>query len=341
MQYAKLGRSGLTVSRIALGCMSYGSKKWREWVIDDPAEVRRHFALALESGVNFFDTADVYSFGASEELTGRTLADLASRDDIVVATKVYMPISKTPNRSGLSRKHILESCEASLRRLKMEFIDLYQIHRFDMTTPIEETLDALDSLVRSGKVRYIGASSMAAWQLAKALFTADLKQYQRFVSMQNHYNLVYREEEREVIPLCIDQGLGILPWSPIARGLLAGNRKRDGQTLTKRAEVDPMARSLYGSEADYDVAEACERVASRRGIPPAQVACAWLLQAPGVTAPVVGATRLEHLKELIGSVDVTLSREEVDELERPYQPHRILGHTQPTPADLIGRHPQR
>jgi len=337
MQYAKLGRSGLTVSRIVLGCMSYGSKKWREWVIEDPAEVRRHFAAAIEAGINIFDTANVYSNGASEELTGRCLAELVARDDIVVASKVYMPISKTPNRSGLSRKHIVEQCDASLRRLKMDFIDLYQIHRFDMTTPVEETLDALDSLVRAGKVRYLGASSMAAWQLAKILFTADLHHYQRFVSMQNHYNLAYREDEREMIPLCIDQGLGLLPWSPIARGLLAGNRKRGGQIVTKRAEVDPMARSLYKVDADFDVAEACERVASRRGLPPAQIACAWLLQAPGVTGPIVGATRIEHLTELIGSVDVTLSADEIEELEKPYQPHPILGHTQPTPADLVGR----
>jgi aryl-alcohol dehydrogenase (NADP+) len=336
MEYAKLGHSGLTVSRIALGCMSYGSKKWRDWVIDDPAEVNRHFALALEAGINFFDTANAYSLGVSEELTGRCLAELAAREDIVVASKVYMPMSQTPNQSGLGRKHILESCEASLRRLKMDFIDLYQIHRFDMTTPIEETLDALDSLVRAGKVRYLGASSMAAWQLAKALFTADIHHYQRFVSMQNHYNLAYREEEREVIPLCIDQGLGVLPWSPIARGLLAGNRKRSGEAVTRRAEVDSVARNLYKVEADYDVAEACERVAARRGIAPAQVACAWLLQAPGVIAPVVGATRIEHLRELIESVNVVLTPGEVTELETPYQPHPILGHTQPAPADLAG-----
>src|SRR5277367_5348968 len=296
MQYSKLGKTGITVSRICLGCMSYGDKKWRDWVLTMD-EAREHFAAAVESGINFYDTANVYSVGASEEVTGRWLGEMAKREEIVVATKVHGPMASGLNRAGLSRKNILEACDASLRRLKMDFIDLYQIHRFDMTTPVEETLEALDSIVRAGKVRYLGASSMAAWQLAKMLFTADIHHYQRFVSMQNHYNLAYREEEREVIPLCIDQGLGILPWSPIARGLLAGNRKRGGEVVTKRAEVDPMARSLYKVDADFDVAEACERVAARRGLPPAQIACAWLLQAPGVTAPIVGATRIAHLTE--------------------------------------------
>ncbi|MBF6567462.1 MAG: aldo/keto reductase [Candidatus Binataceae bacterium] len=337
MQYTRLGRTGLTVSRICLGCMSYGSKKWREWVIEDPSEVRKHFALAIENGINFFDTANVYSSGASEELTGRMLNEIAARDEVVLATKVYMQLGPQPNRGGLSRKHLIDQCEASLKRLGMDYIDLYQIHRFDSATPIEETLEALDSLIRAGKVRYIGASSMAAWQFAKMLFTAADNQWHRFVSMQDHYNLVYREEEREMIPLCIDQGVAVIPWSPIARGLLAGNRKRGGQTVTKRAEEDEMARNLYRTEADYEVAEICERVAARRGVTPAQIACAWLLQAPGVTAPIVGTTRLEHIRELIASTDIKLGAEDIAELEKPYQPHPILGHHQPTPAEMMGR----
>jgi 1-deoxyxylulose-5-phosphate synthase len=337
MEYIKLGKTGLTISRICLGCMTYGTRKWRQWVIEDPAEVRTHFALALEQGVNFFDTANVYSSGASEELTGRMLNEMAARDEIVVATKVYMTLSPRPNRGGLSRKHIIDQCDASLRRLGMDFIDLYQIHRFDPATPIEETLEALDSLVRAGKVRYLGASSMAAWQFAKLLYTADLHHWQRFVSMQNHYNLVYREEEREMIPLCIDQGVAVIPWSPLARGLLAGNRKRGGQGVTKRAEEDQMARNLYRMESDYEVADACESVARARGVTPAQIACAWILQAPGVSAPVVGTTRLEHIRELIDAVEIKLSAEEVAQLEQPYQPHPVLGHAPPTPAEMTGR----
>ncbi|HUY19582.1 MAG TPA: aldo/keto reductase [Candidatus Binataceae bacterium] len=337
MEYIKLGKTGLTISRICLGCMTYGTRKWREWVVEDPAEVRAHFALALEQGVNFFDTANVYSDGASEELTGRMLNEMASRDEIVVATKVYMTLSPRPNRGGLSRKHIIDQCDASLRRLGMDFIDLYQIHRFDPATPIEETLEALDALVRAGKVRYLGASSMAAWQFAKMLFAADLHHWQRFVAMQNHYNLVYREEEREMIPLCIDQGVAVIPWSPLARGLLAGNRKRGGQGVTKRAAEDQMARNLYRLDSDYEVADACESVARKRGVTPAQIACAWILQAPGVSAPIVGTTRLEHIREVIGAVEIKLSAEEIAELEKPYQPHQVLGHAQPTPAAMSGR----
>jgi aryl-alcohol dehydrogenase-like predicted oxidoreductase len=337
MEYIKLGKTGLTISRICLGCMTYGTRKWREWVVEDPAEVRAHFALALEQGVNFFDTANVYSDGASEELTGRMLNEMAARDEIVVATKVYMTLSPRPNRGGLSRKHIIDQCDASLRRLGMDFIDLYQIHRFDPATPIEETLEALDALVRAGKVRYLGASSMAAWQFAKMLFAADLHHWQRFVAMQNHYNLIYREEEREMIPLCIDQGVAVIPWSPLARGLLAGNRKRGGQGVTKRAAEDQMARNLYRLDSDYEVADACESVARKRGVTPAQIACAWILQAPGVSAPIVGTTRLEHIRELIGAVDIKLSAEEIAELEKPYQPHPVLGHAQPTPAAMSGR----
>src|SRR5271157_5694561 len=244
MQYTKLGKTGVTVSRICLGCMSYGDKKWRDWVLE-ANDARQHFAAALEAGVNFFDTADVYSTGVSEEITGRWLGEMASRHEIVIATKVFGPMGTGRNRAGLSRKHILEACDASLRRLKTDFIDLYQIHRWDYTTPIEETLEALDSLVRAGKVRYLGASSMAAWQFSKALYTAREHGWHRFVMMQNHYNLVYREEEREMIPLCVDQGVGLIPWSPLARGFLTGNRSRDGKSLTTRAASDPFANPYY------------------------------------------------------------------------------------------------
>src|SRR6185436_9782308 len=253
---------------------------------------------AVEAGITFFDTADVYSVGASEEITGRWLNDMASRDDIVVATKAHGAMGPGPNRRGLSRKHIIEACENSLRRLQMDFVDLYQIHRWDPQTPIEETLEALDSLVRAGKVRYLGASSMAAWQLSKALYTAKENGWHRFVSMQNHYNLVYREEERETIPLGVDQGLAIIPWSPLARGFLTGNRRRDGDATT-RATVDTFAKDMYYSEDDFVIADAVAALAKKRGVSAAQIACAWVLQAPGVTAPIVGATKAAHLKDVI------------------------------------------
>jgi 1-deoxyxylulose-5-phosphate synthase len=335
MQYTKLGNTGLSVSRICLGCMSYGDGKWREWTIGSD-EAREHFALALEAGVNFFDTADAYSFGVSEEITGRWLGEMAARDDLVVATKVFIQMGPGPNRGGLSRKHIIEACENSLRRLKMEYIDLYQIHRWDYNTPIEETLEAMDSLVRAGKVRYLGASSMAAWQFAKALYTAKEHGWHRFVSMQNHYNLIYREEEREMNPLCIDQGVALIPWSPLARGLLDGGRTREpGVGPTKRAQTDQMARSMYFHENDEAVAVAVQRIAKERGITPTQLACAWILQAPGVTAPIIGATKTHHLKEIFATVDMTLSREEVEAMEKPYQPHPIVGHEQPNPRKMV------
>jgi aryl-alcohol dehydrogenase (NADP+) len=299
-------------------------------------DAREHFAIALESGINFFDTADVYSVGLSEEITGAHLREMASRDDIVVATKVHGPMGPGPNRRGLSRKHIIEACESSLRRLGMDYIDLYQIHRWDEGTPIEETLEALDSLVRAGKVRYLGASNTAAWQLAQALYTAREHGWHRFVSMQNHYNLVYREEEREMIPLCIDQGLGIIPWSPLARGFLTGTRRPDGGD-TSRSRNDSYAKEMYFSEADFAVADAVAQVASQRGASPAQVACAWVLQAPGVTAPIVGATQTHQLKELIAAVDLTLSGEEIAALEKPYQPHRILGRAAPNARALLAK----
>lgn len=334
MQYAKLGRTGLSVSRICLGCMSYGDKKWRDWVLT-VEEAREHFAEALEAGINFFDTANVYSVGVSEEVTGRWLNEMANRDEIVVATKVYGPMSSGQNRGGLSRKAILHSCDASLKRLRMDYIDLYQIHRFDFTVPLEETLEALDSLVRAGKVRYLGASSMAAWQFAKALFLQKEHGWHRFVSMQNHYNLVYREEEREMNPLCIDQGVGLIPWSPLARGFLAGNRSaadKGGETV--RAKSDEFAKDMYFRESDFEVLGAVEKVARQRGVAPSQIACAWILQAPGVSAPIIGATKLKHLKESIEAVSIKLSAEEISELEKPYTPHPILGHAQPSPKRM-------
>ena len=335
MEYVGLGNTGLKVSRICLGCMSYGDKRWREWVITGE-EARDHFAAALEAGVNFFDTADVYSTGVSEEITGRWLGEMASRDEIVLATKVNGPMGPGPNRRGLSRKHILEACDASLRRLKTDFIDLYQIHRWDFNTPIEETLDALDSLVRAGKVRYLGASSMAAWQFSKALYVARELGWHRFVSMQNHYNLVYREEEREMIPLCIDQGVGVIPWSPLARGFLAGNRRAGGSGETLRAKTDEFARDMYFRESDFAVADAAAAIARERGVTPAQIACAWILQAPGVTAPIIGATKLNHVKELIAAADIKLNKQEVTALEQPYQPHPVLGF-EPPKADRMSR----
>jgi aryl-alcohol dehydrogenase (NADP+) len=314
--------------------MSYGDKKWRDWVLT-VEEAREHFAEALEAGINFFDTANVYSVGVSEEVTGRWLNEMANRDEIVVATKVYGPMSSGQNRGGLSRKAILQSCDASLKRLRMDYIDLYQIHRFDFTVPLEETLEALDSLVRAGKVRYLGASSMAAWQFAKALFLQKEHGWHRFVSMQNHYNLVYREEEREMNPLCIDQGVGLIPWSPLARGFLAGNRSaadKGGETV--RAKSDEFAKDMYFRESDFEVLGAVEKIAQQRGVAPSQIACAWILQAPGVSAPIIGATKLKHLKESIEAVSIKLSAEELSELEKPYTPHPILGHAQPSPKRM-------
>src|ERR1700691_5349429 len=297
MQYSKLGKTGITVSRICLGCMSYSDKKWRDWVLTMD-EARDHFAAAVESGINFYDTANVYSVGASEEVTGRWLGEMAKRDEIFVATKVHGPMASGLNRAGLSRKNILEACDASLRRLKMDFIDLYQIHRWDYTTPLEETLEALDSLVRAGKVRYLGASSMAAWQFAKALALQKENGWHRFISMQNHYNLVYREEEREMNPMCIDEGVGLIPWSPLARGFLAGNRTKTSTEPTTRAKTDDFAKSMYFRDNDYEVLDAVEKVAKNRGITPVQVAYAWIQNAPGVTAPIIGATKLPQLTEL-------------------------------------------
>jgi 1-deoxyxylulose-5-phosphate synthase len=333
MKYVKLGNTGMTVSRICLGCMSYGTRKWRNWVLTED-EAREHFALAIEAGINFYDTANVYSTGASEQITGRWLGEMGRRDELVIATKVHGRMASGPNCVGLSRKHIIAACEASLRRLGTDYIDLYQIHRWDFTTPIEETLDALDSLVRAGKVRYLGASSMAAWTFSKALYTAREHGWHRFVSMQNHYNLVYREEEREMIPLCVDQGVGVIPWSPLARGFLCGNRTREGKSLTTRAADDSFAAPYY-TEDGYAVLDAVNQVAGARGVSPGQVALAWMLQAPGVTAPIVGSTKLKHVEEAIKAVDLELTAGEVASVEAPYRPKPISGHEQPKAALLL------
>ena len=340
MQFTKFGTTGITVSRLCLGCMTYGGAPVPAWSLGtrgwhvSKEDAREHFKLALELGINFFDTADVYSAGQSEEITGMYLRDMASRDDIVVATKVHGVMGAGPNKRGLSRKHIIEGCEASLRRLGMDYVDLYQIHRWDAGTPIEETMDALDSLVRAGKVRYLGASSMAAWQLSKALYTSKEKGLHRFVSMQPHYNLVYREEEREMIPLCLDQGLAVIPWSPLARGFLTGTRKRDAGETT-RAEKDTFAQDMYYSEDDFVIADTVAAVAGQRGVSPAQVALAWVLQAPGVTAPIVGTTKTAQLRDLAAAVDLKLTAEEIATLEKPYNPHKVLGHAQPTPKSSL------
>ena len=324
MDYVRLGSTGLRVSRICLGAMSYGDPAWRAWVLPEDAS-RPFIKRALERGINFFDTADMYSLGTSEEVLGRALRDFTKREQVVIATKVFNPMSSDPNDRGLSRKHILASIDASLRRLGTDYVDLYQIHRWDRDTPIEETLQALHDVVRSGKARYIGASSTMSWQFAKALYLAELHGWTRFVSMQNHYNLVYREEEREMIPLCVEEGIGVIPWSPLARGFLAGNRKRGRRTATIREETDKYGHDLYYSDADYDVADRVSEVARQRDIAPAQLALAWLLHKPGVTAPIVGATRLEHLDQAIDALTIALTAEELRRLEEPYVPHKVLG----------------
>jgi aryl-alcohol dehydrogenase (NADP+) len=326
MQYMNLGRSGLKVSRICLGMMSYGTSRWRDWVLDE-AESRPFIQRALEMGINFFDTADMYSNGISEEVTGRALRDFARREEVVLATKVYFPYNDRPNQGGLSRLHILHGVENSLRRLGTETIDLYQIHRWDYTTPIEETLEALHDLVKSGKVRYIGASSMFAWQFARSLYLADLRGWTRFISMQNHYNLVYREEEREMIPLCLHEGVGLIPWSPLARGFLAGNRSRDKGGETTRSRSDSYAHQMYYQESDFAIVERVAQVAEKLAARPAQVALAWMLNKPGVVAPIIGATKMQHLEDAIAALEISLEPEAMSFLEERYQPHPVLGHS--------------
>jgi aryl-alcohol dehydrogenase-like predicted oxidoreductase len=325
MHYENLGTSGLRVSRVCLGMMGFGNDSDRAWVIDEGA-AEPIVQAAVEGGVTFFDTADTYSAGASEVATGKLVSKFLTRDEAVVATKVFMPMTPGENGAGLSRKHILSGIDASLRRLDMDYVDLYQIHRWDPRTPIEETMGALHEVVMSGKARYIGASSMFSWQFAKAQYIAESHGWTTFVSMQNHYNLIYREEEREMIPLCLDQGVGCIPWSPLARGVLAGNRTRDGGRNTTRSSTDPFTDYLYEQPTDFDVVEAAQAVAAARGVPTAQVALAWLLTKKGVTAPIVGSTKLAHLEDALAAEALELAADEVEQLEKPYVPHPVLGH---------------
>jgi aryl-alcohol dehydrogenase (NADP+) len=325
MDYVRLGSSGLNVSRLCLGTMTYGTPAWRPWVLDESAS-RPFFKRAIERGINFFDTADMYSRGVSEQVVGRALKELAKRDEVVVATKVFYPVEEHANSRGLSRKHIMSAIDASLRRLGMDYVDLYQIHRADANTPIEETLEALHDVVKAGKALYIGASSMYAWQFAQMLATQEKHGWTRFVSMQNHYNLVYREEEREMLPLCRAEGIGVIPWSPLARGFLAGNRKRGAKDATKREQYDEFGHGLYYAEDDYDIADAVAQVAREKNVLPIQVALAWVTQQPGISAPIVGASRLEQLDQLVEGLSVTLTDDDRRFLEEKYVPHAVLGH---------------
>lgn len=325
MQYVNLGKTGLKVSRLCLGMMTYGSPAWRPWVLDEK-QAYPFVQRALEAGINFFDTADMYSLGASEEVLGRTLQKFgAKREHVVIATKVFNPMSDDPNDRGLSRKHIMNSIDASLRRLQTDHVDLYQTHRWDYDTPIEETMEALHDVVKAGKARYIGASSMFAWQFTKAQYVADAHGWTRFVSMQNHYNLVYREEEREMIPCCIEQGVGLIPWSPTARGFLGRTRASGDNTI--RSQTDQYAHDMYYRDEDFTVAERAQEVAGERGITPTQIALAWLLNKPHISAPIIGSSKMEHLEQAIAALEIQLAPEEIARLEEPYRPHPVLGHT--------------
>ncbi|HQV70505.1 MAG TPA: aldo/keto reductase [Thermoflexales bacterium] len=326
MQYVNLGKTGLKVSRICLGMMTYGTPQWREWVLPE-SESRPFIKRALEAGINFFDTADVYSLGVSEEVTGRALRDMARRENVVVATKVHGAMSDDLNDRGLSRKHIMHAVDASLKRLGMDYIDLYQIHRFDPNTPMEETLEALNDVVRAGKALYIGASSMYAWQFAKMLSLSRQHGWAQFVSMQNHYNLIYREEEREMMPLCRAEGVGLIPWSPLARGFLAGNRTPDKGGATTRSKSDPFAQSMYYQDADFKVVDAVSSIAQKRGLGNAQIALAWVLHQPGITAPIIGASKMSHLDDALAALDVKLDADELKALNDAYVPHPVLGHS--------------
>jgi aryl-alcohol dehydrogenase (NADP+) len=327
MQYTRLGSSGLTVSRICLGTMTYGSKKWREWMLEEE-EARPFIRRALELGINFFDTADIYSVGVSEEILGRAWKDFASsRERVVIATKVFNPMGDDPNQRGLSRKHIMRAIDDSLRRLQTDYVDLYQIHRFDYQTPIEETLEALHDVIKAGKALYLGASSTWAWQFAQMLERAGQLRLTRFVSMQNHYNLIYREEEREMMPLCRHEGIAVLPWSPLARGFLMGNRRPEDFGETIRAKTDDYAKEMYFQPSDFAVVDRVTEIARKRGLPNAQIAMAWLLHQPGVTAPIVGASKMHHLDDAVTALDVKLDGAELKALAEPYQPHPVLGHS--------------
>ena len=325
MEFVRLGKTGLKVSRLCLGCMTYGARSWRPWILEMD-EARPFFQTAIEKGINFFDTANVYSLGESEHVTGRWLKEFARREDVVIATKVNLPMGKGPNDKGLSRKHIMDQIDASLQRLGTDYVDLYQIHRFDYETPIEETLEALNDVVKAGKARYIGASSMYAWQFAKMLAVSEAHGWVRFSSMQPQYNLVYREEEREMLPLCKAEGIGVIPWSPLARGFLAGGRAKPGEGNTERARTDEFAPRLYYRDADFAVVDAVEQIAGARGVSNTQVALAWVLKNPAITAPIVGASKLHHLQEALGATEITLSEDEVKALEAPYQPKPVLDH---------------
>jgi aryl-alcohol dehydrogenase-like predicted oxidoreductase len=327
MDYTNLGSTGLKVSRICLGTMTYGSKKWREWVLEEE-ESRPFIRRALELGINFFDTADMYSVGVSEEILGRALKEIGpSRDRVVIATKVFNPMGDDPNQCGLSRKHIMHAIDDSLHRLQTDYVDLYQIHRFDYSTPIEETLEALHDVVKMGKALYLGASSMFAWQFAKMLAAQDAMSLARFVAMQNHYNLIYREEEREMMPLCREEGIGVIPWSPLARGFLAGNRTKESFGETVRAKTDEYAQKLYYQDSDFVVVDRLSEIAKKRGVPNAQVALAWVLAQPGVTSPIVGASKMQHLEDAVAALKIKLTDEELKALAEPYRPHAVLGHS--------------
>ena len=325
MRYTNLGSTGVRVSRVCLGMMSFGNDSERPWVLDEQA-AEPIVKSAVDDGVTFFDTADTYSGGASEVATGKILPKFLTRDEMVVATKVFMPMTPGENGGGLSRKHILSAIDASLQRLNLDYVDLYQIHRWDSRTPIEETMEALHDVVRAGKARYLGASSMFAWQFAKAQHVATTHGWTPFVAMQNHYNLIYREEEREMIPQCVDQGVGVIPWSPLARGVLAGNRGRDGEKRTTRSETDQFTDYLYSQPTDFDVVDAVADVAADRGVPSAQIALAWLLAKPGVTAPIIGATKPGHMADAIAAEALELTDDEIKRLEAPYVAHPVLGH---------------
>ena len=326
MEYVNLGNTGLKASRLCLGMMTYGDPGWRDWILSEE-DGRPFVKRAVEAGINFFDTANMYSRGVSEEVTGRLLKEFTRREETVVATKVFFSWNDAPNRGGLSRKHIMDAIDASLQRLGMDYVDLYQIHRFDYNTPIEETLEALHDIVKAGKARYIGASSMHTWQFVKALYLADKHGWTRFVSMQNHYNLVYREEEREMNPFCRDQNIAITPWSPLARGFLAGNRTRDTHAPTARSRNDDYAKNMYYQDADFDIVDVVLEIANEKDVSPAQIALAWLLQQPGVTSPLIGASKMPHLDQAVAALDIELSADECERLEAPYVPHKVLGHT--------------